>query len=178
MIRSHIIAEKSLVEAGLWQAVWHFSELYLGLITMFLGVYFFPKISSLVHDHHSARSEVWHVVKFVAPIAAVICFGAYLFRDLVIFLLYSNEFKEAKNLFFYQVLGDYLKILSWIFGYYMLAKEMVKLVVSATIISNVFFVGASYFFIAQSGIEGVTYAHAINYAIYLIFTFLIFRFTT
>ena len=68
-------------------------------------------------------------------------------------------------LFFWQLMGDVLKIASWIFAFVMLGKSMTVLFISTEIIFSAAFVGLTILLVGHMGLVGVSVAHAINYAL-------------
>ena len=73
-----------------------------------------------------------------------------------------------KELFLWQVVGDSLKIGSWLLAYLMLSKAMTKLFIVTEIIFSVSLVILTYLFTNVFGFEGVSIAYLVNYAIYWI----------
>jgi PST family polysaccharide transporter len=83
-------------------------------------------------------------------------------------VLFTAEFAEMEVLFGWQMVGDTLKIGSWVLAYLMLGKAMVKMFIASEIAFAAGFYGWSYLFTNMIGLEGVTLAHALNYAMYWI----------
>jgi PST family polysaccharide transporter len=73
-----------------------------------------------------------------------------------------------RDLFAWQMIGDTLKIGSWILAYLMLGKAMTKLFIGSEIIFAGSFYALTHVFTGLMGLEGVTLAHAINYFLYWI----------
>jgi PST family polysaccharide transporter len=71
-------------------------------------------------------------------------------------------------LFRFQLIGDVLKIGSWIMAFIMLARRLVKTFIITEILFSITYVFFSYYFINKYGIIGSTYAFALNYALYWI----------
>jgi len=86
----------------------------------------------------------------------------------VISTLFSSEFSPMRELFAWQLVGDTLKIGSWILAFLMLGKAMVKLFMITEIFSAMGFYILTYILTGILGLEGVSLAHAINYALYWI----------
>ena len=74
-----------------------------------------------------------------------------------------------ESLFAWQMVGDTLKIGSWILSYLMLSKAMMKLFIASEIIFAGIFYVLTVIFTKMIGLEGVALAHAINYLIYWVF---------
>mgnify|MGYP007097116593 FL=1 len=78
-----------------------------------------------------------------------------------------------RELFGWQMVGDALKIGSWILAYLMLGKAMVKLFILTEIFFSISFVMLSYLFVQYIGLKGTALAHAANYFIYWFFLALV-----
>ena len=179
---SHILVCNYLGEtlgweaAGYWEAMWRLSSAYLMLITTTLSVYYLPRLSEL-SDAKAIKDEIIHGYKIIFPVAAVCSVIIYLFRDFVIEFLFSSEFSDMRVLFGWQVVGDTLKIGSWILAYLMLGKAMTRLFIGTEIICAVFFYMLTALLASTLGLKGAGMAHAINYAIYwLIIGIFVFRY--
>jgi PST family polysaccharide transporter len=145
--------------------MWRLSGAYLMLVTTTLGVYYLPKLSEL-QDAADIKREIIQGYIIILPVAAACGAIIYLLRYFIIRLLFSTEFAPMEQLFAWQMVGDTLKIGSWILAYLMLGKAMMKLF----IFTEVMFAGTFYIltvvFTNRMGLEGVALAHAINYLIY------------
>ncbi|HFV5745522.1 TPA: O-antigen translocase, partial [Escherichia coli] len=150
LIRGFLIEYTGWKNAGEWQAVWKISEAYLSVITMGLSVYYLPRLSSL-YDHNSLVREVKSVASIVLPIVSLMAVAVYILRDFSISLLYTEQFREARELFKIQLIGDVIKVISWVYAYPMIAKKSTKLFVFTEIVFTITLVLLSYFFIKKYG---------------------------
>ncbi|MFG3451512.1 O-antigen translocase [Stutzerimonas nitrititolerans] len=168
LIRNHLGETLGWEAAGYWEAMWRLSAAYLMLVTTTLSVYYLPRLSEL-KDPASIKREILQGYRVVLPAAAVCGLAIYLLRDFIIRLLFTADFLEMKVIFAWQMVGDTLKIGSWLLAYLMLGKAMMKLF----IFSEVFFSGSFYFLVVLLvgglGLEGVAVAHAVNYLFYWVF---------
>ena len=99
-----------------------------------------------------------------------------LHRDWIITLLFSHAFMPMRDLLLWQMIGDSLKIGSWILAYLMLSKAMTKLFVTTEILFALSSMGLTYVCSKVFGFEGVSIAHLVNYALYwLVVSYFIFR---
>lgn len=173
-IRNYIGIHIGWDEAGYWQAIWRISETYLMLITTTLGVYYLPKLSA-IQDKAELMAELFYGYKIIMPIVIVMALVIYNFRDLIISILFTKEFSPMAELFLYQLIGDVIKIASWLLGYIMVAKAMTRLFIISQITFIFSFVGFVVLFVNLYGLIGVTIAFAVNYSIYLIFLYFSLR---
>lgn len=165
LVRNHLGETLGWAEAGYWEAMWRLSAAYLMLVTTTLSVYYLPKISELKNPLE-VKKEILQGYKIILPAAAACSFTIYLTRDFIVNLLFTNEFSSMRDLFAWQMLGDTMKIGSWILAYVMLGKTMVKLFVISEILFAGSFLILTYFFTGIVGLKGVAIAHAVNYMVY------------
>ncbi|EJU9835926.1 O-antigen flippase, partial [Escherichia coli] len=172
LIRGFLIEYTGWKNAGEWQAVWKISEAYLSVITMGLSVYYLPRLSSL-YDHNSLVREVKSVASIVLPIVSLMAVAVYILRDFSISLLYTEQFREARELFKIQLIGDVIKVISWVYAYPMIAKKSTKLFVFTEIMFTITLVLLSYFFIKKYGVHGANLAYVLNYILYFICVYIL-----
>ena len=175
VIRSYLSQEFGLNYAGYWEAMIRLSAAYLMLVTTTLGVYYLPRLAELTHLDE-IKKEVYLGYKFIFPLAVVGGLCVYVFRDWIITLLFSHAFMPMRDLFLWQMIGDSLKIGSWILAYLMLSKAMTKLFVTTEIIFSFSLVFLTYILTQVIGFEGVSVAYLVNYATYwLVMSFFVFK---
>lgn len=175
VIRSYLSQEFGLNYAGYWEAMIRLSAAYLMLVTTTLGVYYLPRLAELTHLDE-IKKEVYLGYKFIFPLAVVGGLCVYVMRDWIITLLFSHAFMPMRDLFLWQMIGDSLKIGSWILAYLMLSKAMTKLFVITEIIFSTSLILLTYILTQVFGFEGVSIAYLINYATYwLVMSFFVFK---
>ena len=150
---------------GYWQAVIRLSDAYLLFVTAALTTYYLPRLSEL-RAPAALKEEITSTFKTLMPLIALMLICIYLFRGIIINLLYSKTFTPATELFSYQLLGDFFRVASWLFTYLLLAKAWTKTYVITEIILSAVFVCLSYSFSRSYGLIGVTYAFVLTYFIY------------
>lgn len=167
LIRKHLSNIFGLEAAGYWEAMWRLSGAYLMLVTTILSVYYLPRLSEL-KENVEIKKEILQGYKLILPLATSCGLAIYLLRDFIIGILFTQNFTPMRELFAWQMIGDTLKIGSWILAFLMLGKAMMKLFIITEIVFAAGFYGWTYFLTGIYGLEGVTIAHAVNYAIYWI----------
>ncbi|QQQ12292.1 O-antigen translocase [Aeromonas media] len=171
LVRNILIDQVGWEAAGQWQAVWKISEVYLGVITMALGTYYLPRLSSLVGPD-AIVSEIHKTARIVLPIVAILALSVYLLRDVAIWLLFTPKFNAARDLFAVQLCGDVIKIASWLYAYPMLSRGATKWFIGTEVVFSLSFVVLTHIFVSYAGIKGVTIAYLVNYFIYFFVIFL------
>lgn len=165
LVRNHLADTFGWEVAGYWEAMWRLSAAYLLLVTTTLSVYYLPRLAEL-KTGIEIRSEILSGYRLILPVAVVAGLCMYLFRDIIVSILFTSEFYPVRDLFLGQVVGDSLKICSWIIAYVMLSKAMVKLFIFTEILSCLSFFLLSVAFTNMWGVKYITWAYAANYALY------------
>ena len=141
------------------------STAYLTLVTTTLGIYYLPRLSELSNSE-SLKKEVIQGYKIILPIAVFCGFTIYILRDIIINLLFTKEFAPMRDLFAWQMLGDAMKIGSWILAYLMLGQAMVKMFIATEIVFGFGFFAWTWILTGHLGFQAAAAAHALNYFIY------------
>lgn len=175
LIRSHLSNEFGLIYAGYWEAMVRLSGAYLMMVTTTLGVYYLPRLAEL-KQLSDIKKEVYLGYKFIFPLALLGGLCVFLLKDWVIVILFSESFLPMRELVLWQMIGDSLKIGSWILAYLMLSKAMTKLFIATEIIFAITLVVFTYVATDVLGFVGVTIAYLINYALYwVVMSLLVFK---
>ncbi|KQS93125.1 O-antigen translocase [Chryseobacterium sp. Leaf394] len=174
IIRNFITKEIDLNSAGIWQGLIRISDGYLLMINITLGTYFLPKLSSL-NGKSDIRKEILEGLKFLAPLFLAMCAGIYFTRFYIIEILYTKDFSSMESLFFWQLAGDFFKVLSLVFSYLMISKVMTKGYIIIEILFPVLYVFLSLAFIHKIGLKGSSIAFFITYLLSFLVMILIFR---
>lgn len=173
-IRDYIIHNVSLDAAGYWQGICKISDVYLMLITSSIGIYYLPRLSEIKNEV-LLKKEIISGYKTMLPIVGLMALGIFLCRDLIIKILFTDKFMEMSNLFAFQLIGDFLKVASWLLSYNLVAKARVKVVIFTEMTFFSLFLIFSILFINKYGLIGVTYAFALDYFIYLLIMIYLFK---
>ncbi|MBS7818549.1 O-antigen translocase [Wohlfahrtiimonas chitiniclastica] len=171
VIRDYLIKEYSLEFAGYWEAMIRLSAAYLMLVTTTLSVYYLPRLAEL-KEKHAIKHEIYQGYKYIFPIALICSIIIYLCRDIIIHILFSSSFLPMRELFLWQMLGDTLKIGSWLLAFLMLSKAMTKMFVITEILFSISSVLLVILCTKLFGFEGVAVAHMINYGLYWFIVYL------
>ncbi|HIP26868.1 MAG TPA: O-antigen translocase, partial [Flavobacteriaceae bacterium] len=173
IIRNYIGENLSWDDAGHWQGIWYISTIYLMVVTTSLSVYYLPRLSE-INDNKELKKEIINGYKIILPIVIVLASGIYLFRELVIQIAFTDKFLPMMELFKWQLIGDVIKIASWLLGYIMIAKAMTKMFIYTEILFSFLFVVLAISFIDIFGLVGITYAFTLNYTFYLLLMIYLF----
>jgi PST family polysaccharide transporter len=166
-IRELAIQEFGAIQTGLWQSIVRISEAYRGLLISFLFLSLYPmisrKIASKSLDISIVRSYYFPYCLF----SILFLFFVFQFDELILKMLYDDQYVKAVNLFRFQLIGDLFAFLAFPFSVYLIASVQTKTYIFTEILSAVIFVS---FIILKSfiGIEILVYAHIIRFSCYLL----------
>ncbi|RMU44573.1 hypothetical protein ALP29_04101 [Pseudomonas syringae pv. avii] len=173
LVRNHLGEAFGWESAGYWEAMWRLSSAYLMLVTTTLSVYYLPRLSEL-KEAKDIKAEILQGYKIIFPVAVACGLIMYALRDFIIAVLFTADFLPMRDLFGWQMVGDVLKIASWILGYVLAARAYWKVFV----FSEIFFAALFYILVLALhalGLESAVLAHALTYGLHLCFMFIVLK---
>jgi PST family polysaccharide transporter len=173
LIRNYIIDEIGMKEAGYWQAMNRVSDYYLMFINSLITLYILPRFSE-INTKTEFRNEVFSFYKTVMPFFAIILIIIFLSRSVLVNVLFSEDFKPVEELFGYQILGDFMRVLSMVIAYQFLAKKMFAHFIVIEIFLFVIMYVSSIYFIDVFGLKGAVMGHCLSYFMHFAIILLIF----
>jgi O-antigen/teichoic acid export membrane protein len=173
-IRNYIIDTQALNDAGYWQAMKRLSSYYLMFVTSLVTLYALPRFSEIQTNREFRREIAW-LFKSIVPLFALILISIYFLRHVIIEVVFSKEFAPVERLFFWQLIGDFIKMGSVIIATQLVAKKMFWEFLITEALSFLTLYLASIFLIERFGVVGATMAHFVNYLVYLILILLVLR---
>jgi PST family polysaccharide transporter len=173
IVRKLLISQVGWDATGYWQAVWKISETYLTVVTMSLSIYYLPLLSG-IKKVSDLRKEIKNTSYIILPIVSIMAVTIYFFRDFAITILFTENFRNARELFLIQLCGDVVKILSWLYAYALISRGATKLFVFCEITTALTFIILSYYCINVFGVQGANVAYLINYIIYFFLVYTCF----
>ena len=172
-LRNYVSDHSSWTEVGYWQAMLRISDAYLMLITTVISTYALPKYSG-ISCNNELRKEVFYLLKRIVPIVFFMALCIYLLRHIIIVVLFSKDFSQMENLFAFQMMGDVLKVASWVIANTFLARASIKMFSSLELGFTLSFVAMSILFLNMFGLVGLTVGFFVNYILYFIACLLVF----
>lgn len=173
-IRNYIIETIGIKEAGFWEAMNRISDYYLMFVSSLIALYVLPKFSE-IKTKKEFKIELISLYKSVIPIFALGLFVIYLFRPFIIQIVFTREFMPIENLFGWQLLGDFVKILSIIIAYQFIAKKMFMHFIIIELFLVVVIYLSSIYLVDILGVKGAVLAHFISYIMYFGMVLLMFN---
>ena len=173
-IRTMIIDKLGLQQAGFYEAISRISSYYLLFILSILSIYFLPKMAQS-KSYKDDKILTVQYLKGVLPVFGLGLILVYFARFFIVKTLFTSEFIPTTNLFFWQLIGDFLKAASFVLAFQFYAKKLTKAFIFFELLSLSIQYFATCFFMEQFQIEGIVMAHAYTYLIYLVVLCIYFR---
>ena len=173
-VRDHLALQFGWEQVGYWQAVSKVSDAYLLFFTAAINIYYLPKLAS-THGREALLAELRTACRYVLPAVVVLAAMVYLLREWVTWLLFTPDFAAANALYGPQLVGDVVKVASFVLSYLMLAKAMTALFVVSECVFAASYLALVWVLAARFGVVGAIYAFAANYVLYLVFNLLVAR---
>lgn len=167
ILRAYVIDALGAHKTGLWQSVVRLSDGYQMLFVSMAGIVVYPHMASLVHDKWKMKSYIKAILKRLVPILMIGLLMVYLVKDFIFQLLFSSEFIPAGNLMPFQIAGDFLNMISYLFVYIISVQARTFTFIGLQAFSAFVFILAAFFLLPFYGIEALPISHFIRYVAFL-----------
>lgn len=166
-VRSCIINATGTEASGHWEAVNRISNIYLAFISTPMAIYFLPKLSQAKCVNEITR-EVRNGLLIIIPVTFALAVSIYLFRFIIIQILFSSQFLPMEKLIPWQLVGDLVRACAWIFSTFLLSRAKIRKFLIAEMTVNFSFALFAPLFILKVGTQGACIAYAVSNFIYLV----------
>ena len=171
IIRSMVIHSKGLTGAGIFDVAWTLSMMYVGLVTQSFGTYYMPTLSQIT-DNGERIVLMRKLFRLATLLMVPIIIAVIALKPLVIHLLYSVEFLPSLDIIRWMLIGDYLKVTSWVLAFPLLSYADMKTFLWTELLWNGFLLSGGYVALILWGhLEGIGILFVLSYSTYLIFTY-------
>lgn len=166
LIRDMVAAHLGLETAGIWQATWRLSEVYLGVVMASVSLYFLPRLGEVVGTP-ALREEIVRTFARAVGATIAIALTIFLLRDLIVRLVFTEQFLPVRELMPFQLLGDVLKMAAWTFGFVLVALVRSRWYITLEILIPATYFGGALLLVPEFGVKGVTWAYCLAAAAHL-----------
>ena len=173
IVRYYIYDEFDSNHAGSWEAMWRISAIYLLFLTTTFKFYLVPTFSNLNNDQ--LKKEVFKIWKTILPVIFLITIVVYLSKDMIINILFTNEFNLINSLILFHLLGDIIKINCWVLGNILVAKAKTNQFILFQVEWCILFVILSIILANTYGFIGLSIAYFVTYLIHFLLLNIYFR---
>ena len=172
----NLISDKiSENEAGIWTAMSSISKIYMQFLITIFSIYILPKYAK-IHFSYAFKKEIKNIYKTLLPLVIIGMLIVYFSREILILLIYNDDFLGMKVLFKWQLLADLVRFIANILSFKFLAKNQVKYFVTTQLIGLVTYCICGHLLINHFFVEGLVIALLISNIIYFILVLYIMRY--
>jgi O-antigen/teichoic acid export membrane protein len=165
LVRDELARHSGMASVGLLQGVMRISDMYVGLATNVLAMYYLPRFSE-IRRAGELRRELVRALALLVPVMVAVSGAIYVLRDLIIHIVLTREFLPMRELFGWQMVGNVLKVVAWLLGALLMAKAHPLALAVFEAATYVIWWQLAVHFIAADGARGATEAYAATYAAY------------
>ena len=163
---------------GCFTAAWTISMTYIGMILAAMGTDYYPRLTSIIHDHDAVNALVNQQTEVALLISGPIFIAMLSLMPWVVQILYSTKFEAAVEVLRWQILGDILKIMSWPLGFIMLASAAGRTFVATDGVAIGVFVLLTWILLPTLGLVATGISFFVMYTIYLPLVYFLARHRT
>jgi len=175
-VRGSIVRHEGLAMTGQFDAAWNISMNQVTLILGSVQAYYLPTLAAAKSvDERARQIRSMLMVATLVTVPAIVTLAAL--KPLAVSILYSSQFTASPGFLRWTLLGDYLKVSSWVLATPMLAARDVGAFLGSDLIAHAVFFGSA---ICLARIvkpaEGAAIAFALSYAVYAALCYVYARF--
>ena len=163
-------------EAGIWTAMNLISKNYMQFLIAIFTLYILPKYAA-IKTSFEFRNETLNIYKSLLPLVFTGMILVYVFRDILIQVIFTEAFLGMSILFKWQLAGDFVRFIANVLSYQFLAKKQISYFISTQMIGLVMYYFFGRYFLTSYGTEGVVIALFVSNLIYLSVVFFVLRTT-
>jgi PST family polysaccharide transporter len=165
--RARILHQQGFAVAGQFDAAWAISMNHVSLLLGSLQTYCLPALTRATDRTERSAHLTRMLTAAALAAAALVCVLAVL-KPVVLALFYSDAFREAARYLRWTLIGDYLKVSSWVLSIPMLAAADMRSFLAADLSAYaVFAAGAVAVGHFRGAAEGTAIAFMLMYAAHL-----------
>ena len=174
-IRYLVQSNLSADEAGVWSSIVRISVFYMTFVSSICNLYFYPKLSKteIFSEYKAIIAEYYRKFIPIVFLGLLLCF---VLQKVVILIIYTEDFLILRDYFYLQIIADFVKTLSLIFGYLLIKKKKIWQFILFEIISLGSYCLGSYIFIEYLKLDGVYYSLIGSLMIYFTVTYSAYRY--
>jgi antigen flippase len=174
-VRGSITRHEGLAMTGQFDAAWNISMNQVTLILGSVQAYYLPTLAAARSAGERTRQiRAMLMVATLATVPVIVALAAL--KPLAVSLLYSPQFAASPAFLRWTLLGDYLKVSSWVLATPMLATRDVGAFLKSDLIAHAVFLGSA-IWLARivKPAEGAAIGFVASYAVYFAICYLYAR---
>lgn len=169
LVRAMIVQKGGLQDAGIFDVAFTLSMAHVMIFLSSLSNYYAPKVGE-TNDQQSRILLIKDTIRLATLVTVPSIVSIIVLKPLVVELLYTNQFNPALGIIRWMLIGDYLKVVSWVLSIPAVMCGHMRIYFWGEILWNAGFliVSAAALFIFGN-IQGIGIGFLILYALYLVY---------
>jgi PST family polysaccharide transporter len=167
-LRSRITQYLGIDSAGLFQAAWTLSFVYMSFVLDSMGKDYYPHLTEQVADRQRSVQLMREQINVAVVLVGPLIVASITFAPILTDLLYAASFRDAVPMVQWMGLGNLFKVLSWPLGFIVVAKARSRLFFFLEIFWLAIFMGVAWTLLDVEGLPAVGIAFVTAYVLYLI----------
>ncbi|HEX8173192.1 MAG TPA: oligosaccharide flippase family protein [Thermoanaerobaculia bacterium] len=168
LMRMLIVRHFGFSGAGLFDVAWTLSMTYVMLILTGFSAYYLPALSG-IRDPAERIELIGRVLRLAVILMLPLVTLVVVAKPLLVRLLYSEQFLPSLRIMRWMLIGDALKIVSWVFSYTMVAYADNRMYAATELIWGALAVGSVYLAVHSAhSLELIGVSFLVLYAAYLV----------
>ncbi|CAN4273179.1 RfbX Membrane protein involved in the export of O-antigen and teichoic acid [Methylophilaceae bacterium] len=168
-VRTMIVRDGGLYQAGLFDLAWSLSGSYVMLLLASFGTYYAPTLSQAVGNIERA-ALVRRVIRLSTFLMIPMIVTVVVLKPMLVRLLYTSEYMAALEMIRWMLIGDYLKITSWVLAIPVIVNADMKIYFWTETFWNLgFLVLAAISTVYLGELQGVGIAFVLLYLVLVIY---------
>jgi O-antigen/teichoic acid export membrane protein len=165
-VRGSITRHEGLAMTGQFDAAWNISMNQVSLILGSVQAYYLPTLAAAKGAGERARQiRGMLTIATLATVPAIVALAVL--KPLAVHILYSAQFASSPEFLRWTLVGDYLKVSSWVLAAPMLATREVGAFLASDLLTHAIFFGSAMLFARiVKPAEGAAIAFLVSYAAY------------
>lgn len=158
-VRGRIASAFGVEDAGIWQGLVKVTESYMMMVGYLMVLVLIPKFSTTTDD--GLRRTAVRDAAVASGAVAVLAFGVWIARDLIIDIVLSPRFRPMVALMPAYLLGDVARSAGLVLGAALLARGRVRDFLLAEFAFALTYLAATWLLISSMGAAGATLAYLV-----------------
>ncbi len=158
---------------GIYTATWTLSTYYVGFVLGAMGTDFMPRLTAAAPDHAVMNRLVNEQTEMGVLIAVPGVLATLALAPWVMKIFYSGAFVQGADVARWQILGVFLRVVSWPMGYVLIAKGKSVVFALTELASGFVNVGLIFLCMKLWKLEGVGVSFALSYLVHTVMTLII-----
>ena len=153
---------------GLYIAIVTLSSSYVGIVLTAMGTDFMPRLTAAANEHAMMNRLVNEQTEMGVLIAVPGVLATLVLAPIILKLFYSTAFVSGAVIARWQIIGVFLRVVSWPLGYMLIAKGRSLLFILTEVAGGVMHISLIFLCMKLWKLEGVGIAFALVYMFYTI----------